>query len=159
MSKVYVSETKKTGKGLFAKVNLKEGEAIFIAKGRMVKYPYYPDYKIGPNRLAMEKHIWLDPFDKNPWRFINHSCNPNAGLKGRRIVVAMKNIKKNKEVTIDYSITEEDPNWKMKCICSEKNCRKVIKSVRFLPLKLFEKYKNYIPEFMQEAYASTHHNN
>jgi len=32
----------------------------------------------------------------------------------------MENIKKSEQITIDYSITEDDPNWNMKCECREK---------------------------------------
>ncbi|MFO8017378.1 MAG: SET domain-containing protein-lysine N-methyltransferase, partial [Promethearchaeia archaeon] len=100
----------------------------------------------------LDKHIWISPFDNNPWRYINHSCDPNTGLKGKTTVVAMKDIKKDDHITIDYSITEASPYWKMKCECGQKNCRKIIRSIRFLPPKLFKKYKEYIPKFLKEQY-------
>ncbi len=154
MSKVYVIKTKNLGKGIFSKVNIKKDEILFIVKGTTKKGDYNSKfYTEGPNWLALEKNKWLSPYDKNPWRYINHSCNPNAGLKGKVTVVAMKEIKKNKQITIDYSITEDDPYWKMKCICEQKNCRKIIRSIRFIPPMLFNKYKNYIPKFLRKEYA------
>jgi hypothetical protein len=121
--KVYVSQTRNTGKGLFAKRGIKKGETVFIAKGKLVKDCYGPDYHIGPNWLTIKRGLWLDPFGDTPWTFINHSCSPNSGLKGKVTVVAMKDIRKGEEVTIDYSTTEEDPYWKMKCKCGKKGCR------------------------------------
>ena len=157
MKKVYVKQAKNTGKGLFAKKNIKKGEVIFIVKGKIVKGLYGADYsQVHPRCLAADTNMWLSPLRTNPWWFINHSCKPNAGLKGKVTVVAMKNIKKGQEITIDYSTTEDDPTWTMKCRCGHKNCRKIIRSARFLPEKLFKKYKPYIPEFLQISYA--HHN-
>ncbi len=73
MVKVYVSQTKNIGKGLLAKCDIKKDEIIFIAKGKLVKDSYGPDYQIGPNWLTIKKNVWINPFDDNPWRFINHS--------------------------------------------------------------------------------------
>ncbi|MFA5961476.1 MAG: SET domain-containing protein [Parcubacteria group bacterium] len=154
MSKVYTSKTKKLGNGLFAKTDIKKNEIIFIVKGTLEKCPYSPkDSQKGQNWLAIEKNIWLAPLDNNPWVNINHSCTPNVGLKGHVTVVAMRNIKKSEQLTIDYSTTEDDPNWKMKCNCEQNNCRKIIRSARFLSPKLFKKYKNYIPQFLKRERA------
>ena len=73
---------------------------------------------------------------------------------GIRKVVAIKPIKIGQEITIDYSITDDDPFWKMKCKCKNRNCRKVIKCIQFLPKKLFNKYKPFIPKLLQESYIN-----
>ena len=158
MAKVYVAKTENTGKGLFAKIDIKKNEIIFSVQGKIIKESKYHSgsyYKMGPRWLAIGKNTWISPFRSNPWWFINHSCNPNAGLRGKTTVVAMKNIKKGNEITIDYSITEDDPSWQMKCECGHNNCRKVVKSVRFLPENIFRKYKQFIPKFLQESYLSS----
>lgn len=154
MSKVYVSKTGNLGKGIFAKADIEKDKIIFIVKGTIEKGDYNSEfYTEGPNWLALAKNKWLSPFDDNPWRYINHSCNPNAGLKGKVTVVAMKNISKDEQITIDYSITEDDPYWKMRCNCGQKNCRKIIRSVKFLSPSLFKKYKEYIPKFLRKEYT------
>ena len=157
MTKVYVAKTENTGKGLFAKTDIKKNEAIFSVQGRIIKESKYyagSSYKTGPRWLTIGKNTWISPLRSNPWWFINHSCKPNAGLRGKVTVVAMKNIKKGNEITIDYSITEDDPFWQMKCECSHNNCRKAIRSVRFLPWGIFRKYEPFIPKFLQESYLS-----
>ena len=155
MTKVYVANTENTGKGLFASRNIKKNEAIFSVQGRIMKDSKYhsgSSYKMGPRWLAINENTWVSPLRTNPWWYINHSCNPNAGLRGRKIVVAMNNIKKGSEVTLDYSITEDDPSWEMKCSCGHDNCRRVIRSVRFLPDGIFKKYRPFIPIFLQKSY-------
>ncbi len=150
--KVYISKSKFSGKGLFAKKDIKRNKVIFTVKGKIIKGTYGKEYWIGSRWLSIGNRLWVNPYKNSLWWFINHSCNPNSGLKGKKEVVAMRNIKKDEEITIDYSITEDDPYWKMKCRCGNKNCRKIIRSIRFLPKKLFKKYYNYTPKFLKNSY-------
>ena len=155
MEKVYIKKSKIAGKGIFANHNIKKNETILIFSGKVVKDSYGPNYQIGSKWLGIGKCVWLNISKDNPGRFTNHSCNPNAGFNGNRTLVAMKNIKKNEEITFNYSITEDDPYWKMKCSCRSKNCRKTIRSIRFLPNNLFQKYKLFIPKWLQKSYLQS----
>ncbi|MBI5892633.1 MAG: SET domain-containing protein-lysine N-methyltransferase [Deltaproteobacteria bacterium] len=87
------------------------------------------------------------------------SCNPNAGIKGNITFVALKNIRKDKEITFDYSISEHDVFWKMKCCCEQRGCRKIISSIQFLPIKTFKKYLPYIPTYFKKVYLKKYHKN
>ena len=59
----------------------------------------------------------------------------------------MKKIMKGEEIAIDYSITEDDPYWRMQCSCKNRNCRKTIRSIRDLDKRILKKYGPYIPDF------------
>ncbi len=147
----------KIGKGLFAAKDVKKDEVLFSVVGKRHHEGYSPGksyLSLGPRWLAIGKETWLIPKRTSKWWYLNHSCKPNGGLYGTKTVIAMQNIKKGEEITIDYSITEDDPYWKMQCRCREKGCRKIIKSVRFLPEKLFQKYKRYIPGWLKRSYFS-----
>ncbi len=50
------------------------------------------------------------------------ACTKNNGMG----IFASQDIKKGEEITFDYSSTEADPYWKMKCKCGSFNCRKII---------------------------------
>jgi|SRR3989344_3196433 len=152
--KIYAGKSKLHGKGIFASRDIKKGKIVSLIKGKIVtlavidKRP--PAY--GPNWIGYGKNKWINtlyPFDT-----INHSCNPNVGIKGSRTVVALRNIKKEEELLIDYSTTESDQPWKLdkKCKCGNKGCRKVVKSIQFLPKKIYNKYMPYIPNFFQGVY-------
>ncbi|MFH1089884.1 MAG: SET domain-containing protein-lysine N-methyltransferase [Candidatus Uhrbacteria bacterium] len=139
-------------KGLFAKRTIKHGEKIFVVGGPVINYPFSPDYRIGPNWLMVGKRSWIIPVDDNTWLSIRHSCQPNAGFDKQNTVVAMKTIKANQEITIDDSVTEAGPSWHEKCNCGEKNCRKIIRSIQFLPKKIYKKYLPFIPIYLQKVY-------
>lgn len=164
MSNVYIKKSHIAGNGIFTKKNIKKGGFLFEVKGTIKKSGYgqesnqnFQKYlSIWPNSIVVEKNTWLNPYNSNPWRYINHSCNPNSTRNGKTTVIALKSIKKDEEVTIDYSTTEEDPEWMMECKCGVKSCRKVIRSVQFLPKRIFLKYKPYLPLFLQKAYFKSH---
>jgi hypothetical protein len=73
-------------------------------------------WPLGPNVYA----IW----DEEPkkWRPINHSCDPNCWMQGLD-VVARRPIKKDEELTLNYStFAPEIPPFD--CWCGSANCQK-----------------------------------
>jgi|SRR3989344_75665 len=151
--KVYIKKSNIHGNGIFAKKDIKRGECVSLIKGKIVHH-IVVDKKTswaGPNWIGIDRHKWIVP---DIFSHINHSCDPNTGIKGSRTLVAFKNIRKNEEILIDYSTTEEDILWALsrKCRCGSKKCRKVIKSIQFLPKNTFNKYLPYIPEYFQKVY-------
>ena len=143
MAKVYVSKTKYTDKGLFARTNLKKDEIIFIIKGSLAKVLSPPEvFEEGQNWIGIGEDKWISPSDNSLARYINHSCSPNAGRRGLVTVVALKDIKKFEQVTIDYSITEGSPHWKMTCRCGHPRCRKIIRGIQFLSPNQFDRARH-----------------
>lgn len=130
-------KTKNKGIGLFAKRNIKKGETIVIARGKS-----YTADECKTSGLRDDHFMFVGwnklIFVKPPACYTNHSCNPNAGIKNKVKLVAVRNIKKDEEIAIDYDTIEYE--WKMKCKCGNKNCRKIIKGWKFLPKKLKKKY-------------------
>lgn len=153
--KIYIGKSKIHGKGIFASKDIKKGEIIALIKGRVVNFlvKNKKDAQHGPDWVGICHNTWIDPAE--PFCYLNHSCNPNAGIKGKVETVALKNIKKDEEITIDYSITEETVNWKMKCGCGSKGCRKIIQSIQFLPTKTFNKYYPFIGTYFKNLYLKS----
>lgn len=153
--KVYLKKSPINKWGIFAKQSFKKNEVVFNFKGPIVRYPFYPnDYK-GPCWLNLGFRIWGIPLNNTPWRFINHSCCPNVGFGKLGQVVAMRPIKKDEEVVMDYSITEGTAKkWKLKCSCRAKNCRRIIQSIQYLPQTVFDQQKKYIPRFLQACFLA-----
>jgi SET domain-containing protein len=150
--KLYVDKTRNTGKGLFAKSNFNKGDIIFVWKGKKLE-SHYPHslWPVDHRALQIEKYEWISPFKNNPGWYINHSCNPNTGIKGSVKIVAMKEIRRGEEVTIDYSMFESEKRWKLECRCGNKNCRRVISSYQYLPEQLKRKYRNFISDYLKHS--------
>ena len=158
---IYIANAEHLGKGLgrgiFARRNLKKGEVLFIIKGKIVplKINDQTDSALLPNAIGIEEGVWIDPYPENALHFLNHSCEPNVGIKGKVTVVALKNIAKDEQVTIDYSITEGDRFWTLggRCQCGGKKCRGKIRSIQYLPKEIYQRYLPFVPAFLQKQYS------
>lgn len=146
--KVSLRRTKKFGgKGVFANQPIRKGEVIAIFDG-----PIYDDDFEGWTRdlqnhtIQIGKAKWRD--SKGLARFINHSCDPNCGIKGLNKVVAMRDIEKGEQITWDYEMTERSDWWRMRCKCGSPLCRKVIGNYDNMPLEIRRKYKGYISTWL-----------
>jgi len=156
---LYVATSGIAGKGVFTKKSFKNGQTILLLKGQQREFivKNKDDALVGPNWVGVGKNLWIDVED-GVVRYINHSCNPNMGIKGRVTFTALRNISVGEEVVFDYSITEEDLLWRMKNGENEttKNCRPIICSIQSLPPEVYESYLPYIPTYFQKVYRRYH---
>ena len=142
------------GKGVFATSPIKKGQKIIDFRGRPV----------ASSSLAKEskrgRNILVDPFQVGDDRFIllegpslyfNHSCNPNAGFKGKTRLVALRNIPAGNEIFYDYSTVWFEG---MKCKCGSPNCRGYIGSFLSLPKGTQKKYfrLGIVPGFIRRKF-------
>lgn len=133
--------------GSFARTCIKKGDSICLMRGdvigfkevlrRIKKGKLTPD---DPLQIDADLFIDLDPSSLA----INHSCNPNAGIRARNELVAIHDIDAGAEVTYDYSTTVSchvHPDaWTMQCRCNSENCRSSIRNVASVPKHLLVKY-------------------
>jgi uncharacterized protein len=152
MARIYIRSSKIDGLGLIIGEDIKKDEIVSRLRGetKFLIIKSLEDTFSNPNWIGIAENQWIDP--EKPYKFINHSCNPTVGMKGKKTLVALRNLKEGEEVTIDYSTIEGDPNWKMQCVCNEKTCRKIIRSVEFIPEDQFRKMHPYIPSYFKSLY-------
>lgn len=151
----YIGKSKISGEGVFASQNIPKGKIVVIMKGerKLLIHKNKKDAMSNPNMVGLGKDLWIDP--TLPIVSMNHSCDPNLGTKGTVTFVALRDIKKDEELTFDYS-TSEDGLWTIKCKCGSKNCRKIIRGIKYLPLEVYKKYLPYIPRYFQGVYKKYH---
>ncbi len=120
--KIYIVDTN-VGLGIFAKNSIRKGEKILEFLGPIIKRNQITGKKAlhgYPIQIGDNKYIDT----QKPGVLVNHSCNPNAGIKNDKILIAIKNIYIDEEIRFDYSTTMDEDDWTMKCKCHQKNCRK-----------------------------------
>ena len=88
-------------------------------------------------QIGEDFYIYL----QEPGRLINHSCEPNAGVRDDTILTAIKDISKGEEICFDYSSTmDEGEIWAMECLCGQSNCRGFAADFKTLPRETRVKY-------------------
>jgi hypothetical protein len=149
--KVIVHKTPKHGKGVFVRTAIKKGDVIAAFDGTIYDRDFEDwDDDLFNHAIQFEKWKWRD--SKGIARLINHSCNPNCGIRDLFKIVAMRNIAPGEEVTWDYGMTENYV-WRMKCTCGSLICRKVIGSYATMPASVRKKYKGYISAWLTKKEA------
>jgi len=156
-AKVFSSPIHK--RGIFAKKPIKRNEIIVVSGGYIIDEKEYkkllkkdfPTVKHYAMRVAKNFYLVSDKKGKlEKVDFFNHSCNPNAGMKGQILTIAMKDIKPGEEITYDYAMTDSDPDDYFKCNCGAKNCRKIITGNDWKKPSLQKKYRGYFSFYIQE---------
>ena len=152
MNNIYLGKSLIAGQGIFTKKPIKKGQYVCRLKGKTFyrKYNEQTDRELGANWFGLGKDVWVDPVF--PLSHINHSCDPNLGMKGKIMFYALRDIQKGEELTFDYSISEEEMSWRMRCRCGSKKCRGQMTAIQEIPRKTFESYLPYIPSYFQKIY-------
>ena len=97
-----------TGLGLFVTKRLKRGAYIATYRGRRITTEESDrrEARGAKYMFALNKRWVIDGTPRwNVARYINHSCRPNAkpvGRKGRIVIVAIRRIEPDEEITYDY---------------------------------------------------------
>ena len=81
--------------------------------------------------------------------FSNHSCEPNLGVRGQIVFVAMRDIAAGEELTHDWAMTDND-NSSTDCRCGAQNCRGTISGQDWQRPELQARYAGYFSEYLAE---------
>lgn len=141
---IVFKKTRKYGTSIFAARNFRKGEIVFVVSGPIVKKPSI-------YTVPIDFGLYIDPLP--PGKLLNHSCEPSCGVRHRTEVVAMRNVKRGDEITIDYAMIVPKYGSKLlkqdiTCHCGSKSCRGEFGSYEKLPLKLKMKYKGFISDYL-----------
>ncbi len=79
---------------------------------------------------------------------MNHSCDPNVGIQGQIVFVALRDIASDEELTIDYAMTD-DEDYEMECNCGAPGCRRTITGRDWMKKELQQRYDGYSSWFIQ----------
>ena len=136
-------------RGLYAADDIKKGTKIIQYKGKIISVkesetnPKYDNDK-AIYLFNINKKFDLDgDFKFNIARLINHSCDPNCEVDGvgyKLWIYAIKDIKKNDELTYDYGFSFDKDYKNYRCNCrSKKCCGYIVRSESRWRIKINEK--------------------
>jgi uncharacterized protein len=143
------------GLGLFAGRTYATNETIIKIEGKILHHSilWRRGREFASNCIRFGPDTYLDP-GATAGRFINHSCEPNAGIrkeKNQLFLFAATRITADQEMVFDYSTTiGDDDIWTMKCTCQARRCRKRVKRFSTLPDDVREDYlaRGLVPKYI-----------
>jgi uncharacterized protein len=141
------------GRGLFAAKPIRKGEIVSIRGGHILDrhaqarrrkpagywgYPIADGFVLAPLTARETQTVMM---------FLNHSCQPNVGIQGQIVFVAMRNIRPGEELTIDYAMFGGDPK-PMRCQCNAASCRGVVTAADWRRKDLQRRYRGYFSAYL-----------
>ena len=127
------------GLGVFANRDIREGEVILTFGGPIIDFAETKrrgPWECMPLQIGQDQYFDTRP----PGIFVNHCCEPNAGIRHDRDLVALRAIREGEQVFFDYSTTMEEQSFTMNCGCGTPRCRRVIADFSTLPREVQEEY-------------------
>lgn len=135
---IYVAECE-LGRGIFAARAIRKGEIVLNFRGRRFDRDD-PIHHTADASLLLQTGSRTYILPEAPSVYVNHSCDPSAGLVGNRRLVALRDILPGEQVTFDYSTSMDDGLWSLQCLCGHPECRGLIEDFRHLPRRVQQHY-------------------
>ena len=142
----------KGGDGVFARQEIASGELLAVWDGIIVPYERLIRLPraVRQHSVQVEESLYQAPNRApEPVDYINHSCNPNAGMSGQIAVVAMREIAPGEEICIDYAMVDGSPYDEFECHCGEPECRGAVTGDDWTLPDLWERYRGYFSPYLQ----------
>jgi hypothetical protein len=151
------------GRGVHAAEPIADGEVVAVKGGHLVDgaaVAGLPD-AIRDSAFPVAADLFLaalapGEYDGVMMR-VNHSCEPNVGMGGNVLLVAMRDIAAGEELTIDYALFLGDPGFAMACRCGTAACRGVVRGTDWMRADVRERYRGWFSWWLQQKIAQTHH--
>jgi uncharacterized protein len=140
------------GKAVFARDVIEQGELVAVWSGRIVGADQLDELPpdIRRHTVQVEDGLYLASFSPDePPDFINHSCEPNAGLDGQVALVALHRIQPGEEVTIDYAMCDGSSYDEFECECGSTLCRGRVTGEDWRNSNLWERYAGHFSPYLE----------
>jgi uncharacterized protein len=153
--KALVRESPIHGKGLFAVEPIKQGEIVCVKGGHIFDREKLAEVTrvLGPAEIQITNDLFIGPLTEQDrdgsMIFSNHSCEPNIGVQGQIVFVALRDIEPGEELTHDWATTDDD-DYEMACKCGSSSCRKIITGQDWRRIDLQKKYAGYMSWYLSE---------
>jgi uncharacterized protein len=101
--------------------------------------------------IQVDEDLYLVPSDeREPGDMLNHSCEPNCGLAGSQLLIAMRDIEPGEELTFDYAMCDASDYDEFVCLCEQPNCRGVVRGTDWRDPVLQAKYIGYHSPYLMK---------
>lgn len=143
------------GRGLVAIEPIARGEIVAIKGGHIIDSRTLAEHPetAGNSEIQITENFHIAALEADEYEdvmlFLNHSCEPNVGVAGNIVFVAMRDVASGEELTTDYALFD-DQDWEMECRCGRPSCRGVISGRDWRRPELQSRYGPYFSWYLQQ---------
>jgi hypothetical protein len=141
----------KGGRAVFAREKLRAKEVLVVWGGEVVTGEMLDDMSDDKRRVSIqiEEDLYLVTANEGPADWVNHSCDPNSGLIGQVVLVALRDIRVGEEITFDYATSDGSPYDEFECGCGAKKCRHHVSADDWKLPELQARYAGHFSPYVQ----------
>ena len=157
--KTQVRDSRIHGRGLFAVADIAKDEILAIKGGHIVDRKTLREKitpALGPVEIQIDEDLFIAPVSdeerESSMLYLNHSCDPNLGVRGEITFVAMRGIRSGEELTHDWAMTDDD-DYSVDCNCGAPNCRKTLRGKDWQRPDLQKRYAGYFSAYLSSKIA------
>ena len=111
---------------------------------------------LGPAEIQVAADLFLGPKSAeeraDSMMHLNHSCDPNVGILGQILFVAMRDIAPGEELAMDYAMMDDD-DYEMACQCGTSACRGRVTGQDWQRPELQRRYRGYFSSYLAARIA------
>lgn len=148
----------KGGRGIFARVGLRRHETLVVWGGEIItsgQLQLLPRKQRHRLCLQVEENLFLMTSREGPADWVNHSCDPNSGMSGQIVLVAMRDIAPGEEICFDYAMTDSYPYDEFDCECRSRRCRRRVTAGDWRLPELQERYRGFFSPYLENRILSS----
>jgi len=141
------------GCAVFAQIPVRKGEVLAIWGGQIITTEQFMQMSLDNQRQVaqIDDDLFIfTPTSDEPADCFNHSCHPNAGMRGQIVIVAMRDIAPGEEVTFDYAMCDSQPYDEFECQCGALECRGRVTGNDWKRPELWARYDGYFSAYLQK---------
>ena len=160
--KAIVKDSAIHGKGLFAAQAILKDEIVCIKGGAIFDRETLKEMPawFRAAEIQVAEELFIGPLREEDrdgsMIFSNHSCDPNIGVQGQIVFVAMRNIQAGEELTHDWATTDDD-TYELQCNCGSSRCRKILTGKDWQRSDLQKKYSDYMSWYLERKIKRGEH--
>lgn len=159
--KTEVRESKIHGQGLFATADFVKREIVAVKGGHIVDRKTLREEitpVLGAVEIQIDDDLFIAPVAERERElsmlYLNHSCDPNVGVRGEITFVTMHPVRAGEELTHDWAMTDDD-QYSMECNCGAANCREILTGKDWQRPELQKLYAGYFSAHLARKIASS----
>lgn len=145
------------GHTVVAREPIAKGELIVVWSGKLVDGEELEAMPATVKRYSLqveENHYLVSLTDCEPPDYVNHCCEPNAGLSGQIALVAMRDIQPGEEISYDYAMSDGSSYDEFPCGCGSRDCRGRVSGDDWKRPELWQRYTGYFSPYLQRRIAA-----
>ena len=145
------------GWGSFALEPIPAGDTVAAFGGWIVTGAYLVELSDDrqSRSIQVDSDLYLLSGDTpEPGDMLNHSCDPNCGLSGSQLLIAMRDIEVGEELTFDYAMCDASDYDEFTCLCGSAACRGIVTGADWRDPIVQAKYMGYFSPYLMKRIAS-----